>query len=329
MAASASAYYTHAMTRIGIIVNVQAGRNQRQRGRVRARLQATPFECREVSDLASIREATRYFAARSLDILAVSGGDGTAQGVLTQLLRSDVPLPDLAILPGGTTNMTAHDLSGPLSVDRALNALGSQSACAPEARERVRRRLLRVEVPGRDVEYGLFLGCGVILRGMRHFRERVAARGLRGEAAAGISLLRAVAAMACRESNWTAGEAGRYRLEGGTAVYEGAVMLLATTLDRLLLGLRPWWGAPAGPIRVTAIHRRPRALLRLAPAIVRGRRHRLLSPPNGYNSVNVDGLDVGFASGFALDGQIFSLRDGATARVRTTEPITFLRLVQA
>ena len=164
---------------------------------------------------------------------------------------------------------------------------------------------------------------------MRHFRERVAARGLRGEVAAGVSLLRAVAAMARRESKWTTGEAGRYRLEGEASAYEGAVMLLATTLDRLLLGLRPWWGPPAGPIRVTAIHRRPRALLRLAPAIVRGRRHRLLSPTNGYHSVNVDALDVEFASGFALDGQIFGLRDGLTARVGTTEPITFLRLVQA
>lgn len=317
------------MKRIGIIVNVQAGRNRKQHGGVRAQLQGTPFECREVSDLASIREATRYFAARPLDILAVSGGDGTAQGVLTQLLRSDVRLPELAILPGGTTNMTAHDLSGPLSLERALNALGTQYARAPQAREHVSRRLLRVEVPGRDLEYGLFLGCGVILRGMRHFRERIAARGFRGELAAGVSLLRAVAAMARRESNWTAGEAGRYRLEGGTAVYEGAVMLLATTLDRLLLGLRPWWGASAGPVRVTAIHRRPRALLRLAPAIVRGRRHRLLSPPNGYHSVNVDALDVQFASGFALDGQIFSLRDGLTARVRSTEPIKFLRLAQA
>lgn len=313
------------MSRLGIINNVQAGRTRARLSQVRNLVARCDADVREVGDLPSIVDATQGLLAEELDMIAVNGGDGTAQAVITELQNHEGPLPELAILPGGTTNLTAHDLNGRLGIDAAVRALVEQSARPMAARNRVSRPLLQVQLAGQPAEYGFFLGAGAILAGMRHFREHVGSRGLRDELAAGLSLLRGLAGIAGHEHAWSdhhteAQVAGRSDFSGRQN------LVLATTLERLLLGLKPWWGQEHAPVHLTALGHQPQSFLRVVPSILRGKAHDRATPPNGYCSANVSTLMLNAAEGFALDGQIFMPDPDTDIRVAATPPMRFICL---
>jgi hypothetical protein len=313
------------MTRLGIINNVLAGRNQSRLERIRALVRATGGECREVTDLASIRSATLELADRDVDVMAINGGDGTAQAAITTLMHRDGPMPDIAIVPGGTTNMTANDLNDSAPLEAALGVLAGQAARPPEQRTRISRPLIRAQAPGIEPQFGLFMGAGIVLKGMQHFRDHVGSKGLRGELAAGISLLYGLAGIARARGPWSDTAQATVRF-GQAPPWREQILVMATTLERLFLGLRPWWDDQAAAIHLTAMRRAPRALLRLAPALLKGRRDPRMSPENGYRSANVDAFSLQVSDGFAMDGQIFALAADQTAVIDATPPIEFLSL---
>lgn len=313
------------MSRLGIINNVQAGRTRARLAEVRALVADCNADVREVGDLPSIVSATRELLAAGVDLLAVNGGDGTAQAVITELQRHDDKSPQLAILPGGTTNLTAHDLNGRLGIRTALRSLARQHTRPADTRRLVSRPLLAVSMAGASTEYGFFLGAGAILAGMRHFREHVGSRGLRDELAAGLSLMRGLAGVAGREHEWANHET-EVHTERHAEFAGPQNLVLATTLERLLLGLRPWWGLDAAPIHLTALGRQPKSFLRVVPSILRGRSHSRATPAAGYRSANVEALTLHAAEGFALDGQIFNPPSGTCASIAATAPEEFLSL---
>lgn len=67
-------------------------------------------------------EIARTFARRGVDLIAACGGDGTISEAAWGLTGMDVPL---AVLPGGTSNVLARELSIPLDIDRAKELLVS------------------------------------------------------------------------------------------------------------------------------------------------------------------------------------------------------------
>ncbi len=314
------------MTRLGIITNYHAGRNRKRPERIRALVCASGATEFDVTDLDSIRAATRQLSGQGVELLAVNGGDGTAHAVLTQLMRLDSKMPLVAVIAGGTTNLTANDLSGKLSPEQGLQRLVELLALPADQIRCVQRRLLKITVGDAKPQYGLFLGAGAVLRGMEHFRENVGARGLRGEMAAGFSLIRGLVGIFRRKSAWTRTHLADVRIAGSDAWREDRVLLIATTMKRLLLGIRPWWGEQNGAIHLTALRREPEAMLRMLPSLLRGRRHRLLTPSRGYRSDEVSGFELRSASGFALDGELFPLVASELVEVTVTNPVDFVDL---
>jgi diacylglycerol kinase family enzyme len=65
-------------------------------------------------------EIAREFAARGVDLVVVYGGDGTVSEAAWGLTGTGIPL---AVLPGGTSNVLARELSIPLAFDRAKELL--------------------------------------------------------------------------------------------------------------------------------------------------------------------------------------------------------------
>lgn len=59
---------------------------------------------------------------KDYDIIASFGGDGTASDVLSGIMEQTEPRPAMAIFPGGTTNIMAHNL-GMGSIEDAINIL--------------------------------------------------------------------------------------------------------------------------------------------------------------------------------------------------------------
>lgn len=313
------------MSRLVLIANENAGRIRSRPESIRALTRDIGARVLEGRDLPSLRQAARDAMAEGAEILAVNGGDGTVHGVLTELMRLERPLPELAIVPGGTTNMTANDLNSNAPLESSLRRLGELSRIPPAGRARVHRRLIEVAGVGDGPQYGFFVGAGVVLDGMEHFRRKVGSHGLRGELAAGITLLRGLIGMARGESAWSAGRSVAFVPDGGER-HERQILLMGTTLERMLLGTRPWWGDEPGGIHVTSVRRGPKALIRRAPALLTGRRHPRMSPEEGYYSGNVDALDLFPDGSFALDGEVFQVAEGEAVRVTATAPVAFLNL---
>ena len=313
------------MSSVGIINNVQAGRTRARLAETKKLIARCDADTREVGDLPSIVAATHAMLDAGVDLIAINGGDGTAQAAVTEIFRRGTSPPQIAVLPGGTTNLTAHDLNGRLSLSAALDALAHHSRRAKHERPVTRRSLLAVQAGDAPREFGFFLGAGAILAGMQHFREHVGSRGFRDELAAGLSLLRGLAGIAGGEHAWSRHEtavttpdhrefAGRQNL------------VLATTLERLLLGLRPWWGSEPGPVHLTALGHQPQSFLRVVLAILRGKAHARATPERGYCSANVDSFVLEAEEGFALDGQVFNPPTGAAVAVSATDALDFVCL---
>ena len=98
--------------RIGLLSNPGSTRNRVGMAAIEALAERTPeiLHCRFEPAL-GFGPPLQSFAAAGCDLVVVSGGDGTVQGVLTELLAHHpfAELPALAILPRGMANMTATD----------------------------------------------------------------------------------------------------------------------------------------------------------------------------------------------------------------------------
>ena len=275
--------------------------------------------------------------AQTLDqqpgLLVINGGDGTVQVVMSALLNhlNGRNPPLIALLPGGTTNMTAHDVNGPdASFSKAITRLQTLTANVQHLPDLPtdalrRRRLLRL-ADGTQDRFGFFFGVGAVVDGIEYCHQRVYAMGITGALAPGLALLRAAFGLARGESKFSqpcpltlaAGDA-----EPGPPA--PASMLVASTLDRLFLGIRPFWGAAPAPVRYTLIDAAPRQFMRSLPALLRGEPGSRLTPANGYHSHAVESLKVDAPGRYTIDGEFFSMPDGALV-VSATPHIPFVPL---
>ena len=257
-----------------------------------------------------LRDALRNFAAREVDLLAVQGGDGTLREVLTALPSAgfDGNPPEIAVLAAGKTNLAARVLGsagmGEAALRRLLDAAG---------RGMLKRRplpVLEVSRPGLDEDdapplRGVLFGAAAFTEGKKLADSRLHRRGVHDGAAvalafAGIALragldrghaLRAGVPMAVAPDDRPAREGRRF-------------LLLATTLDRLMLGLRPFWGDGRGAVRWLDVLAPPRRLAAALWAGARGRPRPWMQAA-GYCSGRAERLRVGLDGPFVLDGEVF------------------------
>lgn len=318
--------------RTGVISNPLSGGNRRGMDDLRRLLSGRPHVLhREVRDEEGVRDALADFAGRGVNLVAVNSGDGTVQAVATALLAEAIyPAPPLlALLRGGTTNMTHQDLGLPGPPARALARLIAWADHGEGAAGIRFRTVLRVENPlDPRPRFGFFLGAACIHRGIRFFHAHIRTRGLTGDPAHLLILLRFLAALLRRDDRLAAPVAAGIRLDRkplpSPAEY---LLILVTTLDRLILGFRPFWRAGDQPLRLTAVRRRPRRLHRAAPALVRGRDVSAASPENGYFSGSGRRIELGLDGGYALDGELYNAcaRRGPVV-IRDGGRLAFVRL---
>ena len=305
--------------RPGLLCNPRSGRLARRSSVLREVAKGFPGGLyREACDPAAIGQACRELVGEGADIIIVLGGDGTLQAVLDQvLLAAGATSPPLAVVPCGSTNMTAIDLGCGRAPGRILGDL-RQRLLRDENIPLAARPVLRVHPGSRPPLYGMFFGMGIIATGVRYFRERVRGRGLTGETASAIALLRMLFRLVGGRS---APLQVRYSEDQGPVIDGSLLLLFASTLDRLLLGMRPYWGREQAPMHVTAIRDRPRQLWRSLPPLARGRGDRL--DEHDFRSRNLHTLELEFDGDFVLDGEIHAGQPGQSLRIDTAGPVRF------
>ena len=322
--------------RLACVTNPESGRNRRHLAAVRALLSARPDVVhREARGQRAVSEALREMGADPPDLLAVNGGDGTVAAVLTTLLlEGPFPrLPLLVLLRGGTTNMTAGDVGAREallpSLRRLLDPSGELEGTVVE------RPVLRVDVsPERPAHFGMFFGTGAIVRGIEFCHRRVHSRGLRDSLAPALCTLRVLWAMARGDERYVAPRpmtvAGRVAGEQAGGGEEGQeqdyLLVLASSLERLFAGLRPYWGDAEGAFYHSRLRARPgHALGTLAP-LFWGRAGRFARPEHGYYSGKLDSLSLQMDGPVTVDGEVYQAsRQAGPVRVSVGGRLAFLR----
>lgn len=318
-----------AAMRLGVIHNARSTRNLATLGEVRGAFAGGP----EVVQLdfehgTTLAELLDELARREVGLLVVNGGDGTVQGVLTELLerRPFAELPPVAILPRGMANMTANDCGlrrRDPSIVRRLRGLVAEGGLAPYL---ATRRVLRVDhIADAPPQWGMFFGAAGIYDAIHLCKGEVHTRGLKGELANLVTLVHLLA-------NWAIGRKPEGMLEGeeigmrldGLERRGRQLLVLATTLDRLVVRSRPFWCEELGPVRFTSIAHPPERLVRSARRVLYGNGREGL--PESYFSRGAHRVELDMGLPFTIDGQFFHSRPDAPLVITAPEEVRFVRL---
>jgi len=250
------------------------------------------------------------FARRQVDVVAINGGDGTIHAALTALFREnpfEVP-PTLALLRAGTASMLAKDIGLRGSRDQALRKLLGWVESGSGDSVVLQRPVLRVQIAA-DTQplYGMFFGAAAVYQGIRFFHAKLKRKGIRVELAHGLILARYLLALAAGNRKVVTPEFMTIDFNEGPTEKREILLLLISTLERLILGLHPYWGSEPGALHFTAIDARPKRVLRVVFDLLRGRTCRHLVPELGYRSHNISRMRLILQGGFTLDGELYGL----------------------
>jgi diacylglycerol kinase (ATP) len=316
--------------RIGVLRNPRSGTNLKAAAPMRRLLGDHPgIPCREVLDPASVADALREMAERGVNTVAISGGDGTVNAVLNTVFgRSPFPrLPLLAVLRGGTANMTARDIGMRGRQERALRALIDCASRGGDGLAVVERPVMRIEPgAGREPIHGMFFGAAAIAQGIEYCKRDVHTLGLRGEIGPAVTMARFIIAMARGERAVIAPVPITVAVDGGAPSSFACEVIYVTTLEQLVLGLRPFWGRESAPLHYASVRAAPRHWVKALPGLLRGRPNRYVTPANGYESRNAHRLLLALDSPFFVDGEIFAPTAGAPLVFSDGGTAGFIRL---
>jgi diacylglycerol kinase (ATP) len=326
---------TTGRARIGVITNPGSQRNKRGLDEVTQLVSgastARHAVLERVGDIPGILSG---FAAAEVDVVAVAAGDGTVQAVLTELhgRRPFAQMPLLAVVPRGMTNMIAGDVGlsrGPRGALGALARLLTSERAEVAAQVQV-RRILRVEnALHREPQYGMFFGGAGICRAIDACLTRVHPYKLEHDVAVAATLVGLLGGWLLGRGKGADdgifyGDRLTVTLDDGSPETLDALIILATTLDRLILRSRPFWGGDGAPLRFTSIAYPPRGLLRYARRILYGGEQRHLPP--GYRSRASHRVALAMDCPFTLDGEMFQPTPGREIVLTAADDASFVRL---
>jgi hypothetical protein len=315
--------------RLGLIRNPRSTRNKHGGGDFRVlAAQLLGLFYAEPATPEELAETLADFARHEVGIIAIDGGDGTVREVLTALPGAyGEDLPALSIIASGKTNLIAADVGtpghGPKAVARLVDA-----ARQGRLGSRIHRRpvLEAAWADGsRPPVIGMFLGAGAFTRGTALAQTEVHAKGVNHGPAVALTIA-TVMARVLRGNDadgWLTGEPMRLSKDGAEDPKSARFLMLATTLQRLVLGIWPFWGGGAEPIRWLDIEAHPRRLARALVPVMRGK-PRPWMEAGGYHSGTCTTLDMNLSGDFIMDGEVFSPGPLGSVRLTAARTIDFV-----
>ena len=320
--------------RVGVISNPLSGRNRRLMGSLRGMLSTRPEVPHiETAAAADIPRALAELARSGIEVVGINGGDGSVALVLGVLLSGESPFatpPLLCALPGGTTNVTVGDVGIRGGLESALMRLLAWRDGRVRSARILERPVIGVrDATGKLLGCGLVFGAGAVVDGIEYWQESVRARGMRSELSSGVAMTRTVWGMVSGHDGFGAPVRMRLAPAGGQALEGEFMLLVVSALERLFLGIHPFWNEDAhdGALRLTAIERRAPRFLRALPSILRGRAPAFVRPENGYHSRRLDRLGIEFSGGFTLDGELHHVaREESPLQIVDAGRARFLRI---
>jgi len=317
------------LMRAGLLVNPSSGRGSGKGLALAETLAGDPcVMVRVIEDFARLPEHLREFAGAGVSDIFISSGDGTVQAIQTELVEAAAfpALPRLSLLPHGTTNMTAADLG---FRHRQVQAQ-ADFIRGGEARDLRQRHTLRAVNPrdGRP-RHGMFLGTGAVAEATLFCQRAFNDKGVKGSWATFATLAAAVGkSLFTRPDPHDLTRFDRpfpitVEAAGAAPVTGDHLFFLATTLDKLILGTRPFWGGKSEAIRSTVIPYPVPSILRwLVPMMYGGENRR---SPKGAVSFSARAISVRSPVIFVIDGEFFEPPEHEPLRIEAGPLFTYIR----
>lgn len=267
--------------------------------------------------------------ARGTRRVFVLAGDGTVHAIADHLARlpDGCPLPQLLILAGGRTNLTAADLGGHRAVLRTLEYALARSRDGGAGGLRVQyRHTLTVEQDPAPPRQGFFVAAALVDSAIRecHSHRETGSGPLRTGKLSTFWCLLQLAVLAllgrspisCPDLDIEAADIGRLR---------GRIrVLIATTLIHGEGLFDPYAKRGAGPVRVTAVAARATGFWRFLPRLLTGRFSERMDVEQGYLSGRCERVEVHGLATYTMDGEKFDTDPTRPVVIRSGLRIGFL-----
>ncbi|APR86774.1 DAG-kinase catalytic domain protein [Minicystis rosea] len=266
---------------IGVVINPRSRQNQRD-PRAALRLARTLGDHGVVrtahnrDDLARIAEDFRRL---QIDVLGISGGDGTNYVTITGFLEvwADEPLPPLAFLRGGTFNTVANAVGVPRGRPDGILARLIRRHAAREPLQHVERHVMRI-----GKHYGFIFGTGAIHGFISDYnkaevRDALWAAKVLGRASAAV--------VAGRPTPVAERWEGRVTLDDGDVFPDRDYLAIgAGTVDQIGLGFRPFYRSDHAPgtFHILGIHTTALGFVRKLPDVWHARS---MGPDHTYDRI--------------------------------------------
>jgi len=155
-------------------------------------------------------------------------------------------------MPGGTANLVAGDVgTGPLNA-QSLRALLAKAGSLSREFSFVKRPILRVQFPDNRMPlHGMFFGAGAIYQGTKIGLETKQGIGRMGEWGAGLIMVRSMLALAMGSPQDLGPVTATLSVVEGKASEHEYLVVLVSTLERLFLGLKPFWSDQDGALQIS------------------------------------------------------------------------------
>ncbi len=305
------------MTLVGVLTNPGSTRNLQQ-GVEKTRQVIEHFKGvfhYEISSIDDIPEALRRFAEFGAEVIAINGGDGTIREVYSALLNGSpfARMPLIALLPAGKTNMMAEDFGAfGAKPEKHLRRLLERCADGTVAEGAIERHVLKIAgIPGQKTLYGMFLGTAGIINAIHFCRRRIYPLGLPN------ALSHLLVVTSIMFGTLVGGLFGRspFRTEP-IHVYiddKGMVMgryfvVTITTLERFILGLRPFGREGRGPVKFLSVEDSPMTILKALTMTLTGSIRRRTAI--GVSARNVTSVKLRMNCPLTVDGELYEVPPG-------------------
>jgi diacylglycerol kinase (ATP) len=155
------------MPGIGIVLNPHSKKNRQEPERMKkiAFIVGDKAACAQTQDFDHLERVAEEFKERDIDILGISGGDGTNHKTLSTFIDvyGDQPLPKIAFLKGGTMNFIANSCGARGSSEKIISNL------IYKYHEDIPFETFTLHPLNVNGHHGFVWGCGFIYRLMEAF----------------------------------------------------------------------------------------------------------------------------------------------------------------
>lgn len=315
--------------RAGLIVNPQAGRANGRGLALAAKLASQEgVSIRVLEKFQQIGPILAVMARDGVTDLFISSGDGTIQEILTRIAEDAIfpASPRICLLAHGTTNLSANDIG---FCGRSTEAEAA-FIMNPEASGEVIRHTIRCANPGDGkIRHGMFVGTGAVAEATAYCQEAFNKQGVGGQWAVARTLFTAMRRHLFETPQ--SGDQSRFDRPYAIAVEangrryaDGQLLLqMSTTLEKLALGARPFWGGNTDPIRTSILPFPVPSVLRWTLPVMFGGEDRRAPP--GAVSFCSRRLQVTSKTRFVIDGEFFPPPPNGPLQLEMGPVFRFLR----